>query len=91
MTDPMIPRDRCDYSAIVDRPTLKLPGDTRIVIWTIVNLEVWDIGKPMARQVLPAPEYRQPPPSSAISRRAYVICSIRVFAFDLNQTFGCVG
>lgn len=23
MTNPMIPRDRCDYSAIVDRPALK--------------------------------------------------------------------
>jgi allantoinase len=44
MTSPMIPRERCDYSAIVDRPALKLPGDARIVIWTIVNLEVWDIG-----------------------------------------------
>src|SRR6202162_1282963 len=55
MTDPMIPRERSDYSAIVDRPALKLPGDARIVVWTIVNLEVWDISKPMARQVLPAP------------------------------------
>src|SRR5258708_8476644 len=55
MTGPMIPRDRCDYSAIVDRPALKLPGGARIVIWSIVNLEVWDIGKPMARQGLPAP------------------------------------
>src|SRR6201987_375117 len=55
MTAPMIPRDRCDYSAIVDRPALKLPGGARIVIWTIVNLEVGDIGKPMARQALPAP------------------------------------
>src|SRR3954468_10574952 len=55
MTGPMIPRERCDYSAIVDRPPLKLPGGARIVIWSIVNLEVWDIGKPMARQVLPAP------------------------------------
>ena len=27
----------------------------RIVFWTIVNYEVWDIGKPMARQLLPAP------------------------------------
>ena len=52
---PMIPRERADYSAIVDRPPLKLPGGARIVFWTIVNLEVWDIGKPMARQVLPAP------------------------------------
>ena len=51
----MIPRDRADYSAIVDRPPLKLPGKARIVFWTIVNYEVWDIGKPMARTVLPAP------------------------------------
>ena len=51
----MLPRDRVDYSAIVDRPPLKLPGGARIVFWTIVNLEVWDIGKPMARQVLAPP------------------------------------
>ena len=52
---PMQPRQRAPYSAIVDRPPLTLPGGARIVVWTIVNLEVWDIGKPMARQVLPAP------------------------------------
>src|SRR5262245_7851999 len=51
----MIPRERVPYSAIVDRPPLKLPGNARLVVWTIVNLEVWDIGGPMARQVLPAP------------------------------------
>ena len=55
MTEPMIPRERAEYSAIVDRPPLKLPGKNRIVIWTIVNFEVWDISKPMARQVIPAP------------------------------------
>ncbi len=55
MTKPMIPRERCDYSAIVDRPPLKLPGGARLVLWPIVNLEVWDIGRPMARQALPAP------------------------------------
>ena len=52
---PMQPRERVPFSAIVDRPALKLPGGARVVVWTIVNLEVWDIGKPMARQVLPAP------------------------------------
>ncbi len=51
----MVPRERAPYSAIVDRPPLRLPGGARLAIWTIVNLEVWDIGKPMARQVLPAP------------------------------------
>src|SRR3970040_2029800 len=55
MANPMIPRERCDYSAIVDRPPLKLPGKARIVFWSIVNYEVWDIHKPMARQLLPAP------------------------------------
>ena len=52
---PMLPRDAPDFSAIVDRPPLKLPGRSRLVFWTIVNLEVWDIGKPMARQVLAPP------------------------------------
>jgi len=51
----MIPRERCEFSAIVDRPPLKLPGDARLVLWSIVNYEVWDIARPMARQVIPAP------------------------------------
>ena len=55
MSNPMIPRERNEFSAIVDRPPLKLPGKARIIFWTIVNYEVWDISKPMARQVLPAP------------------------------------
>ena len=55
MAEPMLPRERCDYSAIVDRPHLNYPGNPQVVVWTIVNLEVWDISRPMARQVLPAP------------------------------------
>lgn len=51
----MEPKDRATYSAIVDRPPLKLPGKARVVLWTIVNYEVWDIGRPMARQIIPAP------------------------------------
>ena len=50
-----LPRDRAPFSAIVDRPPLRLPGGARIVVWTIVNLEVWDIGRPMARQILSPP------------------------------------
>ena len=50
-----IPRERVPYSAIVDRPKLKLPGGGRIIVWSIVNLEVWDINKPMARQIIPPP------------------------------------
>ena len=52
---PIQPRERVEYSAIVDRPPMRLPGGARIVVWTIVNLEVWDIARPMARQVIPAP------------------------------------
>src|SRR5215467_1074527 len=51
----MKPGERMAYSAIVDRPALKLPGGARLVLWTIVNLEVWEIERAMARQVLPAP------------------------------------
>jgi allantoinase len=54
-TPPLLPRERTDYTAIVDRPPLRLPGGARLVLWPIVNLEVWDIGRPMPRQVLPAP------------------------------------
>ena len=52
---PMLPRQRTDYSAIVDRPPLQLPEGARLILWPIVNLEVWDIGRPMPRQALPAP------------------------------------
>ena len=51
----MIPSQRLPYSAIVDRPPLKLPGGARLVVWPIVNVEVWDIGRPMPRQALPPP------------------------------------
>jgi len=51
----MIPRDRLPYRAIVDRPKLRLPNGERIIVWTIVNLEVWDISRAMARQALPPP------------------------------------
>lgn len=50
-----LPRERAPFSAIVDRPPLRLPGGARVAVWSIVNLEVWDIGRPMARQVIPAP------------------------------------
>ncbi len=37
------PRERVKYSAIVDRPVMRLQGDARIIVWTIVNLEAWEI------------------------------------------------
>jgi allantoinase len=54
-----LPKDRLPYSAIVDRPPLKLPGDARVAVWTIVNVEEWSIERPMPRTVL-SPPYGQP-------------------------------
>jgi allantoinase len=50
-----LPRERFDYSAIVDRPPLRLPRGARLAVWTIVNVEEWDIQGPMPRTVLPPP------------------------------------
>src|SRR5256712_5095030 len=49
------PIERSAYSAIVDRPPLRLPTDTRLVVWPILNVEVWEIERPMPRQALTAP------------------------------------
>ena len=49
------PKDRVPYSAIIDRPPLALPGGARMIIWTIVNVEEWDIERPMPRSVLSPP------------------------------------
>ena len=51
------PRERGPYSAIIDRPPLPpLPGGNRIIFWTIVNVEVWDITRPMPRLLLMPPQ-----------------------------------
>lgn len=51
----VIPAKRLRYSAIIDRAPLMLPDKARVVVWPVVNVEVWDIGRPMPRQVLPPP------------------------------------
>ena len=50
-----LPRERVPYSAIVDRPPLKLPGKGRVAVWVIVNVEDWGIERPMPRTVLSPP------------------------------------
>ena len=53
----MQPRERGPYSPIIDRPPLPpLPGGDRIIFWTIVNVEVWDITRPMPRLLLMPPQ-----------------------------------
>jgi peptidoglycan/xylan/chitin deacetylase (PgdA/CDA1 family) len=51
----MRPHERLVYSPIIERPPLKLPNNARLAVWTIANLEVWDIARPMPRTVLTPP------------------------------------
>jgi peptidoglycan/xylan/chitin deacetylase (PgdA/CDA1 family) len=46
---------RAPYSAIVDRPKLKLPNNARMLVWLIVNVEHWSIERAMPRTVLSPP------------------------------------
>jgi allantoinase len=48
-------RDRLPFSAIVDRAPLKTPSGVRLIVWPIVNVENWDLRRPMPRAVLPPP------------------------------------
>ena len=48
-------RDRLPYQPIVTRSKLRLPGDARVAVWTIVNVENWSPSDPMPRAVLPPP------------------------------------
>ncbi len=47
--------DRVPYVAAPDRPQLRLPGGARVAVWVIVNVEVWNIERPMPRTVLSPP------------------------------------
>ena len=51
----MLPTDRLAYSAIAERPPLRLPGGGRMAVWVIVNVEEWDATQPMPRTGLPPP------------------------------------
>jgi peptidoglycan/xylan/chitin deacetylase (PgdA/CDA1 family) len=47
--------DRALYQAFPDRERLTLPGNARVAVWFIVNVEEWAIERPMPRQVLTPP------------------------------------
>jgi allantoinase len=52
----MLPSERLDYSAIENRPPLKLPDGLRLIVWPVLALEHWDISRPMARMVISPPQ-----------------------------------
>ena len=58
----MLPTERIAYSPIRGRAPLKLPGGARMVVWTIVNVEEWDIHQTMPRTVLTPPAGGSPMP-----------------------------
>ncbi len=58
----MLPSDRLAYSAIAERPPLKLPDGARLAVWVIVNVEEWDPTAPMPRTVLTPPAGGSPMP-----------------------------
>jgi peptidoglycan/xylan/chitin deacetylase (PgdA/CDA1 family) len=58
----MKPLERIAYSPITGRAPLRLPGGARMVVWTIVNVEEWDIESPMPRTVLTPPAGGAPMP-----------------------------
>jgi len=51
-----MPNPWVDFSPIVDRKPLKLPGNARVAVITIINVEDWDINGKMARTLLPYPQ-----------------------------------
>lgn len=56
MPDPAPPDTRLDYQASIDRPRLALPDGKRVAVFLVVNIERWDIARPMPRQVLTPPQ-----------------------------------
>ena len=52
--------ERFEYSAIVDRKPLKMPKGVRMIVWPVVNIEHWEITRPMPRQ------YSNPPGGQTI-------------------------
>lgn len=54
----MAPSQRLDFSPIEQRKPLHAPNGARVIIWPVLALEVWDIGRAMARTVLPPPQHQ---------------------------------
>ncbi len=58
----MLPGERIAYSPITERPRLSLPGDARMAVWVIVNIEEWSPLETMPRTVLTPPAGGSPMP-----------------------------
>ena len=72
----MLPRERCEFSAIVDRAPLKLPDAARVAFWTIVN---YDTG------------YRPPDAAAGIARANRRFAPSRRAALELARIWNARG
>ena len=57
-----LPRERLSYSSPFARPPLRLPGKARMIVWSVVNIEEWEITRPMVRQLSQPPMGQTPIP-----------------------------
>ena len=57
----MQPRDRIPYSSPFRRPPLVAPDGAKLIVWPVVNIEEWEIGRPMPRQA------SNPPNAAAVA------------------------
>jgi len=71
-----LPRERFGYSSPFTRPPLKLPGGARMIVWTVVNIEEWEITRPMARQLSQPPMGQTPSRSGAHGTLPWILAPV---------------
>lgn len=56
---PTLPKERFPYSSPFTRPALSLPDGGRMIVWPVVNIEEWEVTRPMPRHVSSPPMGQQ--------------------------------
>ena len=50
-----LPHERFDYSAMPQRESIRFPNGERVALYLVVNVEEWNIEKPVAREYVTSP------------------------------------
>jgi peptidoglycan/xylan/chitin deacetylase (PgdA/CDA1 family) len=82
-------RARIPYEPITRRRPLRLPGNARVAVWTIVNVENWNPAGPMPRAVLPPPMHQPLLPD--VPNWAWHEYGMRVGFWRFLDTLACRG
>lgn len=85
----MLPRERIPYSSPFSRPPLSLPDGARLAVWSVVNVEEWELSRPMARQASPAPMGVSPVPD--MPNWTWHEYGMRVGFWRLKQAYDALG